>query len=155
MKQPSVQEQLSHFENLHTSGLAYELLREILIPDLLGKELPSILYWSGKNIARKYPLSTIEEIIQFFKDAGWGELAIVDQKSSVLELELVGEFITARNQSRKCSSYQLEAGFIAQQVEHIQQMVTEAYEDQKKRSNKVHFSVKWDKKDPITADAKA
>jgi predicted hydrocarbon binding protein len=149
MKQSSVKDQLSQFEHLHTSGLAYELIREVLIPDLLGQELPSILYWSGKNIARKYPLSTIEEIIQFFKDAGWGNLTIIDNKSSEIQFELAGDFITARNQSRKSTSYQLEAGFIAQQIEHIQQMVTEAFEEQKKRTNKILFTARWDKKDPI------
>ncbi|MBM7660618.1 putative hydrocarbon binding protein [Bacillus mesophilus] len=149
MKQSSVKDQLSQFEHLHTSGIAYELIREILIPDLLGQELPSILYWSGKNIARKYPLSTIEEIIQFFKDAGWGELSILEQKSSEIQFELSGDFITARNQSRKGVSYQLEAGFIAQQIEFIQQMLTEAFEEQKKRHNKVLFTARWDKKDPL------
>jgi predicted hydrocarbon binding protein len=149
MKPSSVKDQLSQFENLHTSGIAYELIREVLIPDLLGQELPSILYWSGKSIARKYPLSTTEEIIHFFKDAGWGDLTIQEQKSSEITFELSGDFITARNQSRKGTSYQLEAGFIAQQIEFIQQMLTEAFEEQKKRNNKVLFTARWDKKDPL------
>ncbi|MFZ3588377.1 YslB family protein [Bacillus sp. DJP31] len=149
MKQLTMKEQLSHFEHLHTTGLAYELIREILIPDLLGKELPSILYWSGKNIARKYPVTSEEEIKEFFRNAGWGDLSVVEIKSNGVELELRSDFITARNQSRKGSSYQLEAGFLAQQFEQLQHLVTEAYEDQNKRSNIVHFTVKWDKKDPI------
>ncbi|WP_456278073.1 YslB family protein [Bacillus sp. AK128] len=149
MKSSSVKEHLSQFEHLNTSGLAYEIIRDILIPDLLGPEMPSILYWSGKNIARKYPLTSIEEIIQFFTDAGWGSLTILEEKTSEIQFELTGEFITARNQTRKVTSYQLEAGFIAQQIEHIQQLVTEAFEEQKKRNNKVLFTVRWDKKDPL------
>ncbi|WP_246940995.1 YslB family protein [Bacillus pinisoli] len=149
MKQTSIKEQLSQFEHLHTSGLAYELIREVLLPDLLGQELPSILYWSGKNMARKYPLTSVDEIISFFEYAGWGSLSILEQKSSEIHFELSGEFITARNQSRKPTSYQLEAGFIAQQLEFIHQLVTEAFEEQKKRNNKVIFIARWDKKDPI------
>ncbi len=148
-KQPTLVEQLSHFENLHTTGLAYELIREILVPDLLGQELPSILYWSGKNLARRFPLQTEEEIIEFFNIAGWGELSIVEIKQTSVEFQIRGEFITARNKSRKGTSYQLEAGFLAQQYEQLQHLVTEAYEDQKKRNNVVYITVKWDKKDPV------
>jgi predicted hydrocarbon binding protein len=149
MKQLSIKEHLSQFENLHTTGLAYELIREVLLPDLLGKELSSILYWSGKSIARKFPLSNEEEIIQFFKDVGWGELSIKEKKYSVIELELSGEFITARNQSRKVTSYHLEAGFLAQQLELMQGAVTEAYVENQKKHNNVHFTVKSDIKDPL------
>lgn len=152
MNQSSIQEQLSHFENLHTSGIAYELLREILIPDILGKELPSILYWSGKSLARKSPLKSEQEIIRFFENVGWGTLSITEHKSNEIHFELVSDFITARNKSRKTVSYQLEAGFLAQQFEQIKSVVSEAYEDQKKRTNKVFFTVKWDLKDPVKND---
>ncbi|MFD1735976.1 YslB family protein [Bacillus salitolerans] len=149
MNQPSIHEQLSHFENLHTSGMSYELLRGILLPEILGKELPAILYWSGKNLARKYPLSKGEEIIQFFEQMGWGTLSVVSEKKNHLEFELTSEFIAARNKSRKPASYQLESGFLAQQYEQMKNVIAEAYEDQKKRSNKVFITVKWDHKDSI------
>ncbi|MBM6619795.1 YslB family protein [Bacillus sp. RD4P76] len=129
--------------------MAYELLREVLLPDLLGKELPSILYWAGKSIARKYPVSNEEEVIQFFKDAGWGNLAITSQKANIMEFDLTSEFINARNQSRKETSYNLEAGFIAQQFEQINNVITEAFVEQKKRHNLIHITVKSDSKDNI------
>ncbi|KAA0549564.1 DUF2507 domain-containing protein [Bacillus sp. BGMRC 2118] len=134
---------------MHTSGIAYELLREILLPDLLGKELPSILYWAGKSIARKYPISSDEELFQFFKDAGWGDLTITLQKSNMIEFGLTSEFIKARNQSRKETSYNLEAGFIAQQYEQMNNVITEAFVEQKKRQNLVHITVKSDSKDSL------
>jgi predicted hydrocarbon binding protein len=149
MKQLTIKEHLSQFKDLHISGVAYELIREVLLPDLLGKEISSILYWSGKNIARKYPLTSEEEIIHFFKDVGWGDLSIKEKKSNVVEFELSSDFITARNQSRKESSYHLEAGFLAQQLEQIQGIITEAYVNNHKRNNHVYFTVQSDKKDPI------
>ena len=54
----------------------YELLREILIPEILGEETPKILYWAGKHIARKYPLDTISDIIRFFSASGLGRATI-------------------------------------------------------------------------------
>ena len=52
----------------------YELMREVLLPEILGDDSPAILYWAGKQLARKYPLKDFEEIIDFFKQAGWGKL---------------------------------------------------------------------------------
>ena len=54
-------------EDVSLNAFAYELLREELLPDLIGNDLDGILYWSGRNLARKYPLETIEEVIQFFE----------------------------------------------------------------------------------------
>ena len=51
-----------------------ELLRDILLPDLLGKDHSQILYWSGKQLARKFPLNNVEDIIDFFLNAGCGEI---------------------------------------------------------------------------------
>lgn len=149
LKDFTIKEQLSQFDGLHTTGIAYELIREVLIPDLLGKELPSILYWAGKNIARKYPVTSEEDIIRFFKEAGWGDLIMKAKKSNGVEFELTGDFIKARNQSRKETSYNMEAGFIAQQYEMLNNVITEAFVEQKKRHNIVHFTVKSDRRDFI------
>ena len=52
----------------------YELLRETLLPEILGEETPKILYWAGKHIARKYPLDSISDIIRFFPASGLGRV---------------------------------------------------------------------------------
>ena len=70
------------------NAFAYELLREELLPDLIGNDLDGILYWSGRNLARKYPLETIEEVIQFFEKAGWGTLSIVEHKRREMQFQL-------------------------------------------------------------------
>ena len=58
---------ITSLEDVSLNAFAYELLREELLPDLIGNDLDGILYWSGRNLARKYPLETIEEVIQFFE----------------------------------------------------------------------------------------
>ena len=35
-----------------------------------------ILYWAGKEVARKFPIFTIEELTTFFTEAGWGLLTL-------------------------------------------------------------------------------
>lgn len=127
----------------------YELLRETLLPGILGEETPKILYWAGRHIARKYPLDSISDIIDFFQQAGWGELQIVKESKSELIAELSSDIITKRIKSQESTNFQLEAGFLAQQIERQKEVVTETFEHPRKRSTKVQFTVKWDKKDSI------
>lgn len=131
------------------NAFAYELIREELLPDIIGKELDRILYWAGKNLARKYTLETFDDIIVFFQQAGWGDLSIVEQNRREMQLQLTSPLITERYKNKQNTTYQLEAGFLAQQTQQQRQVITEAYEDQKKRAEKVLFTVKWDAKDPI------
>jgi predicted hydrocarbon binding protein len=126
----------------------YELLRETLIPEILGEETPKILYWAGKHIARKYPLDSISDLIIFFQQAGWGDLQIVKESKSELIAELSSDIISHRIKSKASTNFQLEAGFLAQQIERQKEVVTETFEHPRKRSStKVQFTIKWDNKD--------
>ncbi|MBO9130562.1 YslB family protein [Bacillus sp. 165] len=139
-------------QHIQINAFAYELLREEVLPDLMGKELPRILYWAGKNIARNHPLKSMDQVSEFFIQAGWGELTILEQNRHAMMLQLTSPLIKERYRTRTRqanTTYQLEAGFIAQQIQQMQGIVTEAYEEQKKRADSVHFIVKWDHKDKI------
>lgn len=131
------------------NAFAYELIREELLPDIIGKELDRISYWAGKNLARKYALETFDDIIVFFQQAGWGDLSIIEQNRREMQLQLTSPLIAERYKNKRHTTYQLEAGFLAQQVQQQRQVIAEAYENQKKRSEKVLFTVKWDSKDSI------
>ncbi|MEK3890465.1 YslB family protein [Bacillus sp. FSL K6-3431] len=127
----------------------YELLRDILIPDLLGKDTPEITYWSGKHLARKFPVLSKEESESFFQDAGWGQLRLSSESKNEMKFELSGDIVQRRLQMLTDPSFRLEAGFIAQQVQIQKQVMTEAYEEIVKKQNIVIFTVRWDPKDPI------
>ncbi|MBP3040779.1 YslB family protein [Bacillaceae bacterium Marseille-Q3522] len=141
-------------ENLYTDNMipvfGYELLRDVLLPDLLGKEAPVLLYWAGKRIARQYPLENFSEILSFFEKAGWGQLSVIHEKKDTLELELTSPLISERIKNQKEINFQLEAGFLAQQIESQKNVISETFEHPKYHHNKVRFTVKWDKKDFIT-----
>jgi hypothetical protein len=124
-----------------------ELLRDLILPDLLGKEEPQILYWAGKQLARKFPLTSIIEIVNFFKDAGWGHLALIRENKHYMEFELSGELIKRRYELNSNCHFQLEAGFLAQQVELQKKLTSETLEEQKRKSHTVFFKVQWDLKD--------
>ncbi|RXI98474.1 DUF2507 domain-containing protein [Anaerobacillus alkaliphilus] len=118
----------------------YDLLREDVLPDLLGKEHNIILYWSGKSLARKYPVNSIEEIIGFFQRAGWGELTLLKEKKSELTFELTSSLFGQKKQIHR----PLEAGFLAEQIQRIVGYMTETNEVQKKGHPTLIFHVKWD-----------
>ena len=121
----------------------YDLIRNDVLKDILGKEHDSILYWIGKNLARKYPVNTNEELQQFFINANWGTLLKTKEKKKEMTFELTGPWMG--KQDDRC--YQLEAGFIAEQLEQLCKCMTGAMTTVKK--NKVIVDVQLDRHDVI------
>ncbi|WHX99526.1 YslB family protein [Neobacillus sp. DY30] len=139
--------QLNEPRNISLFG--YELIREFILPEILGKDTPEILYWAGKRLARSHPLNSLDEIIDFFSKASWGQLEIKKERKDEIEFELVSPLIVSRVKSKAEHYFQIEAGFLAQQIELQKQVITETFEHPVKKSNKVLFTVKWDRKDTI------
>jgi predicted hydrocarbon binding protein len=131
-------------------AFGYELIREAVLSDMLGKDAAEILYWAGKRLARKYPLESMEAVIEFFENAGWGNLAVKEEKRSEMELQLSSPLFARRFKENPDCTFQLEAGFLAQQLESQKELLSEAFEHPKKRGGLVLFTVKWDKKDRIS-----
>ncbi|PMC37106.1 DUF2507 domain-containing protein [Bacillus sp. UMB0899] len=136
-------------KHIQLPAFGFELLREVLIPDLLGQDFPQMLYWAGKGLARKYPVTSLDELTNFFEVAGWGNLVLLHNKKNEMEFELSGDLISIRFKKANEFTFQLEAGFIAEQLQMMNNHITETYEQVKKRANKVVFTVKWDHKDAI------
>ncbi|MDQ6599864.1 DUF2507 domain-containing protein [Bacillus salipaludis] len=136
-------------ETRTVSIFGYELIREILLPEILGKDTPEILYWAGKRLARMYPLNHYDELIEFFERASWGHLTIKNENKDEMEFELISPLIVSRVKSKAEYYFQLEAGFLAQQIELQKKVIAETFEHPIKKSNKVLFTVKWDKKDTL------
>lgn len=136
-------------ESRTVSIFGYELIREIVLPEILGKDITEILYWAGKRLARKYPLNTFDEMKEFFAKASWGQLEITSENKDEMEFELMSPLIVSRVKSKAEHFFQLEAGFLAQQIEFQKEVIAETFEHPVKKSNKVQFTVKWDKKDEV------
>jgi predicted hydrocarbon binding protein len=145
----SVLVNFEELKDIQAPAFGLELLREVLLPDILGQDHPQMLYWAGKGLARKYPVDSIEELSSFFESAGWGSLTLLHNKKSEMEFELSGELISIRLKKSNEFTFQLEAGFIAEQLQTMNKHITETYEQVKKRANKVVFTVKWDLKDVL------
>ncbi|WP_042345465.1 YslB family protein [Bacillus massiliigorillae] len=142
-------EQTRSSETETVSIFSKEILRDIVLPDLLGKEHSEILYWAGKQLARKFPLSNMEETIEFFTNAGWGTLEELKSSKHEAEYILHGSFVARRFALNEDCEFQLEAGFLAQQLAIQNKRITEAATEQKRKANRVKFLVRWDTKDSI------
>lgn len=145
----AVELHLQSEEPRSVSIFGYELIREAILPEVLGKDTPEILYWAGKRLARKYPLKTFDEIVDFFAKASWGQLVLTNERKDEMEFELVSPLIVSRVKSKAEHYFQIEAGFLAQQIENQKQVIAETFEHPAKKANKVQFTVKWDRKDSI------
>lgn len=146
----SVEEKIQvEADPLTVPAYGYELIREVLIPELLGRDTPDLLYWAGKRIARLFPLTAIEEAYVFFQKVGWGNLEVVKQTKNEIIYQLSSELIEKRLKEKGKCTFQLEAGYIAQQYEQTKKVIAEAFEDPKRKDYKVTITVRWDSKDSV------
>ncbi|KAB7708583.1 DUF2507 domain-containing protein [Bacillus aerolatus] len=139
----------NQLDKQETEGLAvpvfgYELIRDALLTDVLGKEGVSILYWAGKSLARKFPCGSAEDLFSFFHEAGWGTLALLKEAKREKIFELSGPFIERRFSVQSEPSFTLESGFLAEQIALQEQTGAESVIDVQKRSKKVLLTVKWE-----------
>ncbi|GAY73178.1 hypothetical protein NBRC111893_1324 [Lentilactobacillus kosonis] len=62
--------------------LGQVLLRDDLLTEILGDESHEILYWAGKRLGRKYRLQSLDDVIVFFDQFGFGDLELTKQSKT-------------------------------------------------------------------------
>ncbi|WP_203246743.1 YslB family protein [Sporosarcina beigongshangi] len=131
--------------NLSPTHFGYDLLRDHVLPSILGTHQGDILYWAGKEVARKFPVFSVEELPMFFQEAGWGILSLEKmQKDEAFFTMIMGDEINIQDRS-----FQLEAGFLAEQYQKLNGLLTECYGEAQPKKGRVTFQVKWDTKTKI------
>lgn len=139
--------QLIYDQLLHGAiGLNQGVLRDVLIPAILGEETNGILYWAGKDLAHQFPVADTDQLVIIFEQLGFGRLA--EQKHSAKQQTwlLDGPIVEQRLKTGH-ADFNLEAGFIAQQIEFQTNAITEAQITEQKKGN-VQITVQSDLKDP-------
>lgn len=127
------------------------LLRDQLLPSLLGKETSALLYWAGKEMARQSPLKDLDEVIDFFETRQFGSLQLIKQEKKKVVFRLAGEIISHRLQTSEVS-FSLEAGFLAQQYQSIHMVYCEAEYTIIARKKHVELYLMMDPKQAIPFD---
>ncbi|WP_445478038.1 YslB family protein [Lysinibacillus irui] len=128
------------------SSFGYEIIRDHILSSILGKHEDDVLYWAGKELARKFPCKSQDELIAFFADACWGTLELIKESKDGRIFELTNDPEILQIKQR---SFRLEAGFIAEQIQLAKGYLTECYEEKREKQHHVMFTVKWDVKERI------
>ena len=124
----------------------YELIRDNILRSVLGKHEEEVLYWAGKELARKFPLFSTEEAVRFFEQAGWGVLSVEKEGKDSAIFILTGDADVLKFEER---CFRIEAGFLAEQIQKLIGYLTECYEQKNIKQSTVKFNVKWDLKELI------
>ncbi|GHP12636.1 hypothetical protein YK48G_00610 [Lentilactobacillus fungorum] len=99
--------------------LGQALIRDDLLPSILGNDSHEISYWAGKRLSRTHRLATYEDIETFFRQFKLGDLTLLKQTASQISWQLDGEIVSERLHLFSDPDFFLEAGFIAQSCQYI------------------------------------
>ncbi|KRN40747.1 hypothetical protein IV48_GL000295 [Fructilactobacillus fructivorans] len=124
-----------------------ELLRDSLLPDLLDQDIHDILYWAGKDLATKFPVASNDDLQAFFKQSQFGNLELKKENIKKISWKLSGPKVETRLKLNKDPDFMLEAGFLAQTKQQIDQISTEC--EATIKLNSVNFTVVSDPNAPV------
>lgn len=88
-----------------------------------------------------------DELPAFFLEAGWGQLSFSPNKSPKDEAWLLLQQTDLTILEKR--SYQLEAGFLAEQFQKLNGYLAECYAEKQVNKKQIHFIVKWDTKTTV------
>ena len=103
-------------EHSHVTSFGYELIRDHVLTSILGKHEKDILYWAGKDLARKFPTISYGRSYHFFQRSWLGHFNLRKLQKILLSIRLRHIISSKWSQSR---SHRLEAGFLAEQQQKI------------------------------------
>lgn len=132
---------ISQLENLHTNGCGYDVLRYIGLPEILGKESDTLLYFLGKSLARKLEIDSIDTLITIIESLGWGKLDLIKEKKKEIVFQLMSDSIVQKLKSPIETDFRLESGFIAEAIQQITGKECECKEEVIKRIYTIKFNV--------------
>lgn len=132
---------LSALNDLDTETVGHDVLRYISLPNLLGAESQTLLYYMGKNLARSFEFNSLDDVYFIFEKLGWGFLEPTKEKRNELLFSLMSDSVARRLHSNLAKEFRLEAGFLAETVQIIYERDCECVEKIKKNIHQVQFKV--------------
>lgn len=120
-----------------------QLYRDFLLPEILGDDNATILYWAGKRISRHYDLSSFDDVAEFFAMAEFGKLEKVKERRASITYELSGQTVIDRLNSDS-KEFSIESGMLAEAVQKETGRTTETEITILEKENKVQFVARFD-----------
>lgn len=141
MKKEHTELSIDILDQLHTNGAGYDILRYVSLPDLLGTESEVLLYFLGKNLARKLSVQSIDDVVYAFDKLGWGYLELVKERKKSFTFHLMSDSLVYRLQAPIETEFRLESGFLAEAIQLIHRTECECIEKINQRIHQVEFKV--------------
>lgn len=132
---------INKLEQFLEKSIGQDVLRYLVLPDILGNEKETLLYFSGRNLARNLKIDSLEDIKLIFSLLSWGNLDLIKEKKNEITFHLLSDQIVKRIQSDFITDFRLEAGFLAEAISHLTERPCECQEDVNKRLFQVEFKV--------------
>lgn len=132
---------LTSLDQLPDSTLGQDILRYVALPQALGRDKDSILYFIGRNLSRKFQIEVLDDVIYLFNKLKWGQLELIKEKKKQLVFHLMSDEVAARLQAPFDSDFRLEAGFIAESITKITERPAECIETINERLYRIEFKV--------------
>ncbi|MCJ0931680.1 YslB family protein [Virgibacillus halodenitrificans] len=132
---------ISQLTDLQSSGAGYDILRYLGLPEILGTETNTLLYFLGRNLARKFEFNSMEDIAHLFEQLGWGYLEIVKEKKETIIFQLMSDAIVQRLKAPIDTEFRLEAGFLAEAYQRIDNSDCECTEEINSKLFLVQFTL--------------
>ncbi len=101
------------------------MLRDVVLPTLLGKQTDAISYFAGRDLAQRLPVAD-DAIPELFTAMGLGDLQQDKVKMKLRTYTLTGTPVEQRLAHFKNADFQFEAGFLAQLIQQKLGMTVEA-----------------------------
>lgn len=132
---------LSTLDDFLPASTGYDILRYVSLPDMFGSEADSLLYFTGRKLARKLEINTNDDILYIFKKLSWGNLELIKDKKNSMRFYLMSDEIVKRIQSSVPVDFRLEAGFLAEAIEKITNRPCECMDEVNTRIFRVQFDI--------------
>lgn len=132
---------LSQFDQLPDATVGHDVLRYVSIPNFLGAEKDTILYFIGRKLARQIEIKTLDDLYYLFKKFRWGSLELIKDRRKSIIFHLMSDDVAERILSPFPIDFRLESGFIAEAIEKITKRSCETNESVNERLYRVEFKV--------------
>ena len=132
---------LSSLDSFSEETAGQDTLRYVGLPELLGEEKDTLLYFLGRKLARNIDYASMDDIFYIFQRLRWGNLDLVKEKKHQITFYLMSDDVVRRLDSPVETEFRLEAGFIAECVQQLFNRPAECAESINNRLYRIEFKV--------------
>lgn len=145
MKQQKSTLSIELLDRFITQSAGYDVMRYVVLPELLGAEKDIILYFLGKELAKKFQIERLADLYTISVKLGWGKLELFQRKKRSITFTLMADEIFRRLDSPLTLDFRLEAGFLAEALRQIEGVNCECVEKINHNLYQVQFKVVFEK----------